>query len=122
MVISVDFETPRIDAISRWMPGLPPLFFVNKDIPKDRYRYSLTHELGHVVMHALGCPKDFCTGNYPWPSPLYTDRYLSLAVHSTCLNQGQEISSPWDQSGLKHCALERGESRYRSSPRASSSA
>jgi Zn-dependent peptidase ImmA (M78 family) len=53
VVIPVDFETPRIDAISRWIPGLPPLFFVNKDIPKDRYRFSLTHELGHIVMHAL---------------------------------------------------------------------
>ncbi len=53
VVIPVDFETPRIDAISRWIPGLPPLFFVNKDIPKDRYRWSLTHELGHVVMHTL---------------------------------------------------------------------
>jgi Zn-dependent peptidase ImmA (M78 family)/transcriptional regulator with XRE-family HTH domain len=53
VVIPIDFETPRIDAISRWIPGLPPLFFVNKDSPKDRYRYSLTHELGHVVMHAL---------------------------------------------------------------------
>src|SRR5437588_8946588 len=53
VVIPVDFETPRIDAISRWIPGLPPLFFVNRDIPKDRYRFSLTHELGHVVMHAL---------------------------------------------------------------------
>ena len=53
VVITVDFETPRIDAISRWLPGLPPLFFVNKNSPKDRYRWSLTHELGHVVMHSL---------------------------------------------------------------------
>lgn len=53
VVIPVDFGTPRIDAISRWIPDLPPLFFVNKDIPKDRYRWSLTHELGHVIMHTL---------------------------------------------------------------------
>jgi Zn-dependent peptidase ImmA (M78 family)/DNA-binding XRE family transcriptional regulator len=56
LVISVDFESPKVDAISRWVPGLPPLFFVNQNIPKDRYRLTLAHELGHVVMHKHANP------------------------------------------------------------------
>lgn len=51
LVIQFDFETPLVDAISRWIPLLPPLFFVNQISPKDRYRWSVAHELGHVVMH-----------------------------------------------------------------------
>lgn len=56
LLIPIDFETPRIDALSRWIPGLPPLFFINKSSPKDRYRFSLAHELGHMVMHADANP------------------------------------------------------------------
>lgn len=56
-VIRMDFKTPLLDAVSRALPGLPPLFFMNRDIPADRYRFSLAHELGHVVMHSLPNPE-----------------------------------------------------------------
>lgn len=35
----------------RWVPGLPPLFFVNDALTPDRERLTLAHELGHLVMH-----------------------------------------------------------------------
>jgi len=56
LVIQFDFETSLVDAISRWIPTMPPLFFVNSRSPKDRYRFSLAHELGHVIMHVLPNP------------------------------------------------------------------
>jgi Zn-dependent peptidase ImmA (M78 family) len=37
--------------MSRWASGLPPLFFVNAESPADRARWSLAHEIGHVIMH-----------------------------------------------------------------------
>lgn len=51
IVIKCDFGTRMIDAISQWIVGLPPLFFVNSGVPGDRMRFSLAHELGHVIMH-----------------------------------------------------------------------
>lgn len=51
IIVPFDFGTPKVDAISRWLPGLPPLIFVNNKSPKDRYRLSVAHELGHLVMH-----------------------------------------------------------------------
>ena len=53
IIFSFDFGTRLIDAISRWVPRLPPLFFMNQYCPKDRWRFSLAHELGHMVMHAM---------------------------------------------------------------------
>jgi Zn-dependent peptidase ImmA (M78 family)/transcriptional regulator with XRE-family HTH domain len=53
IVVFCDFETNKVDAISRRIPGLPPLFFVNKNMPPDRKRLSLCHELGHIVMHHI---------------------------------------------------------------------
>lgn len=52
IVIKCDFGTRMIDAISQWIVGLPPLFFVNSGVPGDRMRFSLAHELGHVIMHS----------------------------------------------------------------------
>jgi len=42
-----------IDAISMWPDDLklPPLFFVDLSMPGDRLRFSLCHELGHIIMH-----------------------------------------------------------------------
>lgn len=51
IVIPMDFETNNIDAISLWPPGMPPLFFVNAYSPNDRLRFTLCHELGHVIIH-----------------------------------------------------------------------
>lgn len=51
LIIPFDFKTNGIDAISHWQPDIPPLFFVNKYSPTDRLRFTLCHEMGHIVMH-----------------------------------------------------------------------
>jgi Zn-dependent peptidase ImmA (M78 family)/DNA-binding XRE family transcriptional regulator len=57
IIIKCDFGTPKVDAISQWIPGLPPLFFVNMNVPGDRLRFSLAHELAHVIMHRVPRPE-----------------------------------------------------------------
>jgi Zn-dependent peptidase ImmA (M78 family) len=58
-VIEWDFGTRKVDAISEWIPGYPPMFFVNStsDITGDRLRLTLAHEIGHVVMHRSQSPQ-----------------------------------------------------------------
>jgi len=51
IVIIFDFGTPKIDAMSLVIPDMPPLFFINPDSPADRLRFTLSHELAHVVLH-----------------------------------------------------------------------
>lgn len=51
IAVLCDFGTDRIDGAHMWLPGLPPLFFMNRDVPGDRHRFNLSHELGHAVMH-----------------------------------------------------------------------
>jgi Zn-dependent peptidase ImmA (M78 family)/transcriptional regulator with XRE-family HTH domain len=53
IVVKTSFGTDKIDALSQWARGLPPIFFVNADMPADRVRFSLAHELGHLIMHAV---------------------------------------------------------------------
>lgn len=49
IVFLMPFGTDKIDAIS--LPSSNPLFLVNSEIPGDRLRFTLAHELGHIIMH-----------------------------------------------------------------------
>jgi Zn-dependent peptidase ImmA (M78 family)/transcriptional regulator with XRE-family HTH domain len=58
IVIRYDFGTRKADAISEWIEPAPPIFFVNAhpDITGDRLRFSVAHELGHLIMHRYPAP------------------------------------------------------------------
>jgi Zn-dependent peptidase ImmA (M78 family)/transcriptional regulator with XRE-family HTH domain len=54
VIVPFDFGTELIDGFSeRVQDDLPPLIFVNTRQPKDRMRFTLLHELGHIVMHRI---------------------------------------------------------------------
>ncbi len=57
LVVGFDFGTDLCDGFSQHASeGMPPVIFVNTRQPKDRLRFSLCHELGHLVMHRLPNP------------------------------------------------------------------
>ena len=51
IVVPCDFGTDAMDATSLRLTDMPPLVFISKTIPGDRWRFTLAHELGHLVMH-----------------------------------------------------------------------
>ena len=51
IVVHEDFGTHLIDGAHLWTTGMPPVFFMNKSVPGERYRFSLAHEVGHAIMH-----------------------------------------------------------------------
>ena len=55
VVITHKFGSSRTDAVSEWVTGHPPLILMNADeaIGGDRYRWTLAHELAHLVLHKL---------------------------------------------------------------------
>jgi Zn-dependent peptidase ImmA (M78 family)/transcriptional regulator with XRE-family HTH domain len=53
IVLRCDFETRDVDALSQLSPDVPPLFLINSSIPTDRMRWTLAHELGHIIMHTM---------------------------------------------------------------------
>lgn len=56
IVTRCDLGALQVSGVSRWVPGMPPLFFLNQDMPGDHERMTLAHELGHIVMHAVPRP------------------------------------------------------------------
>lgn len=58
IVVHCDFGTDLIDAMSQRVDGLPVMFFVNVNAPADRVRFTLAHELGHMVLHTISVKDD----------------------------------------------------------------
>ena len=51
IVVAHKFDN-RIDGFGCRTTGLPPVFHLNRDLPPDRWRWTLAHEIGHMVMHS----------------------------------------------------------------------
>ena len=56
IVVQCDLGTPKIDAVSQLATGLPPILFLDRGKPTDRCRFTLAHEIGHIVMHTVPTP------------------------------------------------------------------
>jgi Zn-dependent peptidase ImmA (M78 family)/DNA-binding XRE family transcriptional regulator len=56
VVFRCSFGTEKADGVSQWPlddDQMPPVFFVREEAPGDRERWTLAHEIGHIVMHHL---------------------------------------------------------------------
>ncbi|WP_295455529.1 ImmA/IrrE family metallo-endopeptidase [uncultured Thiodictyon sp.] len=51
IVVPCEFGTRAMDATSLRFNDMPPLVFINQEIPGDRWRFTLAHELAHLVLH-----------------------------------------------------------------------
>lgn len=56
VVVHCDFAVLSVDGVTINTPGMPPCIFLNRNQPADRQRFSLAHELGHIVMHIVPSP------------------------------------------------------------------
>ena len=52
-VVRRDLGTDAQDAVSTWPPHGAPVILVNRGLPPDRERFTLMHEVGHLVMHLI---------------------------------------------------------------------
>jgi Zn-dependent peptidase ImmA (M78 family)/transcriptional regulator with XRE-family HTH domain len=46
-----DFGGAAVSGMTFRVPGLPPLVLLNEHHPSDRMRFTLAHELGHIILH-----------------------------------------------------------------------
>jgi len=53
-----DFDNIAVDGVTiNAFQDMPICIFLNKDRPADRMRFTLAHELGHIVMHKIPHPQ-----------------------------------------------------------------
>jgi Zn-dependent peptidase ImmA (M78 family)/DNA-binding XRE family transcriptional regulator len=52
VIIEVDFGTRGISGTGMRLANMPPIIFINSALPADRHRFTLAHELAHLVLHS----------------------------------------------------------------------
>lgn len=51
IVIHFNFGTDKMEGLSLFTNQNQPVIYLNSNMPSDRLRFTLAHELGHLVMH-----------------------------------------------------------------------
>ena len=51
IIVHTGFNTGEMDGVYYPFPDIPPTIFLDREQPGDRLRFTLAHELGHIVMH-----------------------------------------------------------------------
>lgn len=98
IVVRYPFGTNKLDAISQWIVGTPPIFLINADSPGDRIRFTLAHEIGHVVMHNV--PTENMEGEADRFAAefLMPARDISVDLNSVSLPSLARLKPYWKQS------------------------
>ncbi|MBE2226351.1 MAG: ImmA/IrrE family metallo-endopeptidase [Ignavibacteria bacterium] len=52
IVVHVDIETSKFSGVSITTDNNANIIFINGNMPGDRMRFTLAHELGHIIMHS----------------------------------------------------------------------
>ena len=99
IVFKYDLGSPKMDAQSRLVDGLPPLFFAHKDVPPDRLRFTLAHEIGHIIMHS-----ESPSGNIEGEANRFASAFLmphNDIVEQLCpftMNKAMALKAEWGVS------------------------
>jgi Zn-dependent peptidase ImmA (M78 family)/transcriptional regulator with XRE-family HTH domain len=82
------FGGASISGVTYRVPGKPPLVLLNAHHPGDRQRYTLAHELGHLVMHP------FPTPNMEVEATQFASAFLMPAAEIRAAFQGHKVTLP----------------------------
>jgi len=54
IVVGINSDLDGFDGLSGWINGTIPAIVSNQEMPSDRFRYNLAHELGHLLISFNG--------------------------------------------------------------------
>ncbi len=96
LVVPCDFDHSGIDGLSIKTPGLPPCIFYNQNQPADRQRFTIAHELGHLVMHQSPSPTMEDEANAFAAALLMPEREIKMAfLKNVTLERLAELKPQW---------------------------
>ncbi|MFA1684256.1 helix-turn-helix domain-containing protein [Achromobacter dolens] len=98
IIIEHDFGSDRVDATSLRCDGLPPMVFVSSGFPGDRLRFTLAHELGHLVMHTVPHPAVEDEANQFAAEFLMPASEIGHQLHRLDLSKAARLKPYWKTS------------------------
>ncbi len=100
LIVPFDFGTELIDGFCQpAIDAMPPLVFLNSRIKaKDRIRFSLAHELGHIVMHRIPSPTMEDEANVFAAAFLMPEEDITHQFHGLSLEKVMMLKMHWKTS------------------------
>lgn len=99
IVIPFNFGTSLMDGFCQHTgDGLPPVIFINSTQPADRYRYSLAHELSHLVLHRTPNPEQELQANRLAAEFLMPSAEIRPQFHNLSLQKLMDLKLYWGVS------------------------
>lgn len=99
IIMPFDFGTSLIDGFSQHAgDGLPPIIFINKSQPTDRYRFSLAHELGHIIMHHTPNPEQEIQANLFASEFLMPRKDIESQLYNLSIKKFMDLKLHWGAS------------------------
>jgi Zn-dependent peptidase ImmA (M78 family)/transcriptional regulator with XRE-family HTH domain len=95
LVVRASLGTRKLDAVSHWAVGQRPLFFLNDDLPDERLRFTLAHEIGHIVMHATTTPDQEDEADRFAAEFLMPAQEIRPDLHNLTLPRARELKPYW---------------------------
>lgn len=96
IVIPIDFGTDLLDGFSQpASENCPSLIFVNQRLKKDRWRFTVGHELGHLVLHRAPRPTMEDEANKFAAELLMPREDIKADFHDLSLEQFQLLKLKW---------------------------
>lgn len=98
VVVEQDFATARIDGACQWA-GTDPVVLINAGLPTDRKRWTLAHELGHLVLHADTATDDMEGQANAFAAELLTPEHLIRPLlHDPTIGRLADLKAEWGVS------------------------
>jgi Zn-dependent peptidase ImmA (M78 family) len=99
IVVSFNFGTSLIDGFCQFASdGLPPIIFIDSQQPRDRYRFSLAHEIGHLIMHHTPHPEQEIEANRFASELLMPTSEITHDFYDLSLKKFMELKLYWGTS------------------------
>jgi Zn-dependent peptidase ImmA (M78 family) len=99
VIIQYDFGTDLIDGFSQHRnEDFPAIIFVNARQPKDKLRFTLAHELGHLVMHRMSTPEQELEANRFAAELLMPTEDIRSSLHSFSIERFLDLKHYWKTS------------------------
>jgi Zn-dependent peptidase ImmA (M78 family)/DNA-binding XRE family transcriptional regulator len=99
LIVAFDFGSQLVDGFCQFAcDGLPPFVFINNQQPKDRYRFSLAHELGHLILHQTPNPQQEIEANRFASEFLMPTKDISPDLDDLTLTRFMDLKMYWGVS------------------------
>lgn len=95
ILVPMDMRADKIDAVGWRVPELPPLIFYDPAVPMDRLRFTIAHEVAHLVMHRIPSDEMEDEANRFAAEFLVPERDVSISLNSLSLQKLARLKMMW---------------------------